>query len=741
MPDEERKNIEETGDDGGSKKVSDDLLTELKTEVEQLNTESEKGIWPSRLDAGDTRFCIWDGQSADGRKHASANGQEEIEPFEGATDGRYRVADMLVNEKVRLVTAASLRSIVRVKGVGAEDTEKAGKMEVLMRWVIRNKLGFAYVREIIKLAQYVFGDTPGVGFMAVRWKLERSLRLETVTLEELMEEYVAVVTENPQKNIPEGSDLLEQEVVEQAQAAAQDFIVAISDEETGDELLEGLLLQFFDHVKPARAKKMVKQLRRTGEAEFPMPYDKTDAPWIGAKRLYQDVFIPQNTTDHVRIMFEPEWLTKTQIEERAATEGWSDAFRDGVLEHEGEPGLQEYTRNEAQAETTVVVAMDKTNYRGLYQIIHAWYWSSNEDGIPGLYIVTFNNDVDVAAKERELVDYPHGGIPGQFVQREVLTSRLLDSRGLAELSSTDQSLIKLYGDSHGDYAQVSGVPPIVTVKRKSLGKLYIGPMVELPARRADEYKYLVPPPYPSTVTNMLDALEKRINEYHGRNGEDVDPQLVQLANEFTVLWWLTNLREIQTQLMQLVQEYMPEEELLRVTGQSGEVLFASRDEIQGEFDMELAFDVRDMDIEFLKAMGEIVSAVLMPMDKSNTMETSAIVKALLYRLSPELAESALKPVEQAQADELEDEMRNYGKIRGGVEPPMVDDGSQDYATRLSLYTSILEGNPNAFADLAPDKLELLQKRMEHLQFMSEQFNENSQIGRTGVQPGLSQQGG
>ena len=73
-----------------------------------------------------------------------------------------------------------------------------------------------------------------------------------------------------------------------------------------------------------------------------------EGPAISARRFLDDFVIPDNCRDFNRcpLWFEPEWVTKTELLERRATDGWSKKFVDEVLEHEGLAAIPEYGEDE-----------------------------------------------------------------------------------------------------------------------------------------------------------------------------------------------------------------------------------------------------------------------------------------------------------------------------------------------------------------------------------------------------------
>jgi hypothetical protein len=346
-----------------------------------------------------------------------------------------------------------------------------------------------------------------------------------------------------------------------------------------------------------------------------------------------------------------------------------------------------------------------------------------------------------------LIGYLHGKYPGHLVRREVLSNRVMDSRGVPEIAGPHQGLQKLLADSFGDHAQIAGVPPVITHGRQREGALRIRPLQELQAKRDGDYKFMQPPVYPATIGKMIKELNRQVDEYFGRTNPEVNPETVALQKEFKVIWWLSNVREILMQIWALCQQYMPDDVLQRITNAQGQNVARSVEDIQGQYDLELVFDARDMDPEQLANIAKIIKDMLLAMDRDKTINPSPIVGSLLWRLAPDIAEMALRPVDAAKQSELDDERAKYLQIRGGTEPDLPDDGSINYPVRLEFYNETIKLNPMAFADLAEDKAAILQSRIQRLQTLSEQYGENVEIGRQGgktalpLQPAGNQQQG
>jgi hypothetical protein len=711
--------------DGGSRPASADWLRRLKDEVEYLNSEIKTRVASRKVDARNTLLAYWAGQAPDGLKHEDYIG-ERPKPFPGATDTRVRLADEAVRERVELCTLAAMRAELKLKGNGASDEDRARRATQVLRWVIRNQLGLRWIEALTHGAQLKFGDHPGVALVNVWWREDEELRLERVTIARLLGLYAEQVSK-----ALEGMDEREAAALsEQAAAALEAWRLMLLDPEIPADVAAEKLLEFFPTVRPERARKAVGELRKRGETEFPVRGVGYRGVDVEALEWGRDWFCPLTTQswDRCWCWFRQEWLSETDLRMRETSHGYERGWVDEVLKHEGEAGFIEWER---EMETGAMVERSPERYRGLYCVVTAYVLATNDDGVLGRYYVTLHMQVDGTAHERRLIALPHGGWPGVVWRRELLSRQLLDSRGIPDVAGPWQGFKKLLLDTWGDSAQLCGVPPLVTTRRRGKGRLLIEPLQELEVDREGSVKFLDPPQYPQTIVTMEQVSRRMADEYLGRRGDGIDPGLVRVHEDWEVQLHLTQVREVLKQVWALAQAYMPEEELERITDAQGERVARSWEEIRGQYDVELVYDARDMDPEYLQMVAGIVKDVLMPMDQRKTLDASAIVARLFARLLPDLADGAVRPVELAQRDEMEDELEAYLKIRGGDEPELPDDGSVDYETRKQFYELLQGANPEAFADMAPDKMERLQSRLQRMETLGQQFGANVQIGRQG----------
>lgn len=697
-----------TGDKGGDGKLKDGQLDKFKAELRHIVTRAGSSVVSRRRAAEAVRFCRWEGQSADGRKHKD-NLKEEAFPWEGASDAVIRLADMVVNENKRIGLTA-IRNF-GLRGVDAASDGTAGRMTRLANWLIKNRLTQTWHDEWERVLEHGIADSPAVAAMGVFWEQRTMLVDRTITIEDV----VGVV----------------QGDVARAQALIYD--------PTAEADALALLAVLLPGADAGALKKALAALATEGSASVTVPELVASVPCIQAMRYMDDVFNPENTTrfDAARMNFHREWLSEVQLEERVLNQGYDAKAVKQVLEHEGRtflPLIADRTRL-ASVNATWRGVVDAEAYRGLYEIITAYYYAVNNEGIPALYTVVFHGSVDTPVRERELCPYAHGKYPFAFYTYERISARAWESRGIPELVSTDQFTIKLHTDAINDNATIASNPPVKRPENREDFRLIIQPFGEVFENRPGEISYMTGPAYPATAQNAAKDALARVSSYFGRPVEGVTPQQVVGYAQGFVDRFLPTVAEVIHQLVANACQFMSAEELERIVPGLGAYAGMDPRELRGRYDFIVSFDARTLDIEWLKTLGELFGKYVLAWDTLSTVDRGKAVSWFAAKLDSDTLDF-IRPSETAAIDELKDEDANFAFIAAGGEPPMVDSG-QNFAARAQRLEMNVMKNPESVASWPPKNREVLQARLEHLHFMAEQ-QENADIGRKGAEPVLGQ---
>lgn len=710
--------------DGGPERLGEEEIKTLCDELEEIRKEADL-VRGRRQKAEEIRYCIWDGQAADGRKHREEKEGKEPFPFEGASDCRLRLADMAVTERVIMQVSAAMRAKVKIRGTDIRDEAYARRMEMLLRWVLNTQWGSEYRRELTRLSQYQQADSPACAVLGVYWDQQAALEMKTIRLVELAMTLKQLFPELT------GEDL----------AALPEMVMDPEQEEQISDWIRELMPE----VSAKRARKMVSELREKGEAEFPHPYLRINLPKLRAHRVMEDIFFKGSATDLQRTpcIIVPEWLTEAELKGRIKTEGYEESFVEEALKHKGKSTVLQardmellrvsgdYSQENAER--------DPDEHKDEVEILTAYQKLANEEDVSGVFVSVFHHAVkDQAARPRTLLGYQHGKYPFVFFPREILNSRLQDSRGLPELLMSEQEGMKLCEDMHFDFNQLTTVPPIRRPMNRPRLDFIISPLGQIKERRPGEVSYMPPPAQPIANEKQQREIRRRVDEYLGRLNPEVAPQLNVMHSQWVVDLFLDSLRDALTMVLQLCQQYITDEQLQRIVGIAGDPQLRSRREIQGQFDLQITFDVRDLDLAYLKELAATLAQMVLPMDTQATVMRDRLVARLFAAIDPTLAQETLQPAAAASAKEIDEEEQAFAKIAAGIEPPMITQG-QNYPLRLQVLQGIGQKNPEAIGRLGEVSRQILAKRMQFLAFQVQQA-QNAMIGRTGAAPVLPQMG-
>ena len=137
-----------------------------------------------RTRADDVRYCVWAGQEDDGKKH-QGNANEEVFPWDGASDTRVRLADMVCTENADILTTAFQRGILRASPTEVSDAAQAEIVTTLLNYYRENKLRSELRQEANLLANY--GQQYGFGVLHVKWEREITKSMVPITMEDLVQ--------------------------------------------------------------------------------------------------------------------------------------------------------------------------------------------------------------------------------------------------------------------------------------------------------------------------------------------------------------------------------------------------------------------------------------------------------------------------------------------------------------------------------------------------------------------------
>jgi hypothetical protein len=678
-------------------------ISEILTDIDQADADGSQYV-QRKLRNWNTRYCVWPGQSEDGRKHAGAMGRQPW-PWDGAADTRVRLADNIIRDHCAILTNAFFKSRVQIQPVESMDIDKRTAAEAVLKWLLFQHCLDDLRREVRLAAE--FRETYGLAIMAVDWQQTTRTEIKRFTIEEAQ----MMVQESQDPNL----------------AALLEIVMDPLQEETAAELL-GQVVPELGKVSKVRA------LRDKGEVEWESPYIFESKPVWTALEAWEDVIFPIQTFSLQRAAFvaRRELLNEVELRERAAVEGWDDEWVEEAVKHKGQ--LKRIHLN--------LHRTDQFLFEQLRDLIEIWHVFRKEndpktDAIRVTRSVISYHIPDKAAVH-ELLPYAHGMYPFVEMPRERSTRPLLESRGIPELVQTAQEEIKIQRDYRADRASISILPPVRVPANRGKFDLVLGPGVQVPERRPGEIGWMDPPRPDAGSIEVENATRFDVNNYFGRMADGVPPQMSMIHTQEMIDSYLLDMKLCVIQTMALAQQYMTPEEVSRVTGNASLAFSASPQDIRGRFDITAEFDARLLDSEALGAKLKYLSEILVPMDSFGVIDRAGLVKYMFQAVDPNMASMLVQDIGAATQQEIEDEQGAFAKIAAGTEPPMKE-GGQNAQVRLQTLQQIIQSNPAVSQRYQQDEIfrRMLDARMQAFQFQLQQ-SQNAVIGRVGAQPALQQ---
>ena len=692
-----------------------------KPDIQFLLNEYQRsaffGTMVSKMNyADDIRLARWPGQTDDGKKHSYArpNGDPAF-PFEGASDVRIRLVDRLIRDQKALLMHSFKACTLKVGGTEINDTMSAASATTLMRWLIDTKLKLELQKEAELHADYMLHY--GWSVVQIGWEREIGKRIIPVTIQQLMQtgEQMKAMTGDERGNL----------VVE-----------AIMNPQKEDYAVQ-IITDMMQDIEANEARKLVIDLREKGEGTMTQPFIAKNLPSITALKPYDEVCFPPETSDlqKARVIFRRQYVTEVELRSMASVGGWKTEFVESAARTMGN---HYYFNDPNLVPTTTMLNTNVQRGDNLIELVWAYYRQLDNKDVPAIYYTVFCPQVGSEQYGiQDLLNYAHNQYPFVELRMETMRRQVTESRGIPELCKTEQDEVKAQHDAFRDRTALEVMPPIKVAKR--IGALNrIAPGQILPVSTKDDYTYLEPPAGRAEYAFMvIEQVEKNLGNYFGfQIGEKpIDPVRIQMMKQLHVDNWMMFWTRAFTQMFTLCLQFMPEEEIVRITGTP---LKQGMSDIHTQYDLNVRFDVRDADPEFVREKLKAIIETVVPLDVSGVIDRDKLVKLVIESISPDAARELVIDKATASQKLYKDTVNEVGMMMLGNEANYIEKDAQA-GSKLQFVQDIITKNPKAQQAAQGDRIFqiLLQNYMKHLQFQVEQ-EKNKQIGRVGVSPATEQ---
>lgn len=690
----------------------------MKAELEN-SCKNATNVMEQMLLNDNTVYCRWEDQQDNGRLPDLVDGAEP-EPWAGGSDVRVRLADELVNDQVKMMMAATRRSSLSLAATKGTSLEQAGKVRSYMNW-LRNTRMRKNVRRETKLAAR-WRQVYGKAAMSVTWDQKWAREYQTITLAQLQE----------QAELQPGG------------AAAQIIAGLIEPDKDVRKAVGGILRQMYPDLDQGAALEQLNALSRTGEMKLPSRYLRVNQPRWKALKWWVDIFGPLNMGE----LQDSSWLarrvvlTKAQAQEKRISEGWGEEFVDAIIAQAGHSVLDWMGQNTADTGQRKVFQDSAELMEGLCEVFYFYYVHPDSEGVPCVHMTVMSPHV-VQDRNQEPIygldqpyGYDHGELPFVLLQREVNEEQTHEARGTAEMVMTQQAEAKWMRDSRVNQTDLLLQPPMIRPERELGLSLAIRPRGEIGERRAQATRQWTVPNTAPAADPLENDARSDAYRYFARNRTE-DPVRAGLYDQDLADDWCEELEECWSQTLKLAQQFENEIQFDRIVGGQAVNVRLSREDIQGDFDFSLRFNVDSLDPERIEKKISALMPMLQGMDRGGVIDWAPTVRGLFQYLLPEFSDESLRTNEQASDAELKDEQNNWALMMAGTEPAMHENG-QNFQLRLQWLDQQM-AQPGSVKRLAanPDSAELVEKRVQHLRFQVQQYTVNAQTGRVGAEAGAT----
>jgi len=371
----------------------------------------------------------------------------------------------------------------------------------------------------------------------------------------------------------------------------------------------------------------------------------------------------------------------------------------------------------------------------LIEIVHAYSRRTTENGNPGIYLTVFSPYIEKDQRgnevytQHELVTEAGDTYPFEVFTREKTRRSPIESRGVAEICRTWQNEYKAQADQIFDRSSFDTLPPLKVPLRYGQ-RIKIGPGVQVSEQRPGDIGWMEPPRRGAELAfELMNHIQERTDRYFGRPNEKVPPVETQLKQQAFVHRWLRHMSTVIGRMWGLCQRFEDDERFARVTGMN---MPLPRD--PGQFDLQLHYDVRELDPEFVDKKLQAISQFVLPEDAMGIVDRTKLIRKKLQVIDPTLADELVTETAEASQAMFEEVQSQTALMALGNQPKYVEN-DPSANIKLQFLQQIIGNNPKYQQQLQQDEQfqQLVQSYAQNLN-MSVMQNQNKQIGRIGVNP-------
>ena len=629
----------------------------------------------------DDRRNKWDGKSDDLRKQGA-----NAFPWQGASDMEVNVIGERIDAFVSILDQALQRSHIKAFPTSMSSMPRAAIVSAFLKWM-RSTYIPNFRQEMELGANYLLEK--GIMVTYVGWKRESRTFKQTVTLQQISQ------------LMPEMVDLI------------------LSG--TNDEEVVALLQQAFPAISKKRAKSVVKDLRRKGIAEVPIPRNTVDCPVAYTCAPDGEVLFPSYCSDPQRApyAFWRTFMTAQELEKKVTNEGWDAKWVDTAIETLRGKDTMYYDGEKTKDFNRLPITDDND----LVMVVYAYQrLIDEEDGSEGIYCTVFHPQAEGFAKHELLNGYDD--YPFVVTRLSNDQKRMYETANFSDILRGAQMQVKTERDSRIDRSSLATLPPIMHPAGRPPSDW--GPGRRVPYRRMGEVTFGPTPPFDPGSERIE---QQMVQQADRAVGLDPSSPISAFRQQFVVDKFLSHVRDVLSMAWKLFQRMGPDEVFFQVTGNPNPQTM-TKGSPDDNFSIVVNFDSQSNDPETAETqLRNMVS--LVQLDRNGRIDVNKMLEFVAASINPIFADYVLQPAQEAQDKMMKDITDDLAKIYSGIEVPARPNGAQIAMQMVQAYVQQPDVAQRAQQD--PAFAERLQKYAGQYEFMMQQA-QNSEIGKIGTSP-------
>jgi hypothetical protein len=490
---------------------------------------------------------------------------------------------------------------------------------------------------------------------------------------------------------------------------------------TNDEEVVALIQQAFQAISKKRAKSVVRDLRKKGIAEVPIPRNTVDCPVAYTCAPDGEVLFPSYCSDPQRApyAFWRTFMTAQELEKKVTNEGWDAKWVDTAIETLRGKDTMYYDGEKTKDFNRLPITDDND----LVMVVYAYQRLIDEDdGSEGIYCTVFHPQAEGFAKHELLNGYDD--YPFVVTRLSNDQKRMYETANFSDILRGAQMQVKTERDSRIDRSSLATLPPIMHPAGRPPSDW--GPGRRVPYRRMGEVTFGPTPPFDPGSERIE---QQMVQQADRAVGLDPSSPISAFRQQFVVDKFLSHVRDVLSMAWKLFQRMGPDEVFFQVTGNPNPQTM-TKGSPDDNFSIVVNFDSQSNDPETAETqLRNMVS--LVQLDRNGRIDVNKMLEFVAASINPIFADYVLQPAEEAQDKMMKDITDDLAKIYSGIEVPARPNGAQIAMQMVQAYVQQPDVAQRAQQDQA--FAERLQKYAGQYEFMMQQA-QNSEIGRIGTSP-------